>query len=136
MRRSHKCNILVAMDERNPGPDDAHARRAAGPAFEQVREAAEAMVVEGRGEEALEFLLSALAAVLTKSRELELLVAKLRRAGRSSERVDPQQLALLFEELVAMGEAGPEGLDPEAEARKDAQLEAEIEQAREAREER
>lgn len=121
------------MDPRNPLHYDPKAGRAAGPAFEQVREAAQAMLAEGRSEEAFEFLLAALAAVLTQSRELELLVAKLRRVGRSSERIDPRQLALLFQELVAMGLAESEGLDPKAQALKDAQLEAEIEQARQER---
>ncbi|MDP2959445.1 MAG: IS66 family transposase [Longimicrobiales bacterium] len=119
-------------------PADA---RAAGPAFAQVRETARSMVAEGRGEEAFDFLLTALAAVLKKSRELEMLLAKLRRmqAGKTSERVDPGQLALLFEELVAQLGTDPEALDaldPEAEARADAELEREIEEAREARGER
>ena len=52
-------------------------------------------------------MLSALEAVLRKSRELELLVAKLRRErlGQSSERVNAAQLALLFEELQRQGDA-------------------------------
>jgi transposase len=91
------------------------------------------MMAEGRGDEAFDFLLSALAAVLKKSRELELLLAKLRRVGRSSERVDPGQLALLFDELVR--QLGPEAGTPdlEAEAREDAELEQQIEQARDER---
>lgn len=102
---------------------------APGHAFEQAKNTAQAMMAEGRGDEALDFLLSALAAVLTKSRELELLLAKLRRVGRSSERVDAGQLALLFDELVS--QFGPEAGAPdlEAEAREDAELEHEIEAA-------
>lgn len=119
------------MDAHNPIHDQDHGPRTGGPAFERVREAAQAMVAEGRGDEAFDFLLSALAAVLKKSRELELLLAKLRRVGRSSERVDPQQLALLFDELTSQLGSQAGTPDPEAEAREDAELEHEIEQARE-----
>lgn len=103
-------------------------------AYQTVRETAKTMVAEGRSDEALDFTLTALAAVLQKSRELELLLAKLRRAqaGKTTERVDPEQMALLFEELVAQLGSEPEALDPEAEARADAELEMEIEAAREA----
>jgi len=94
------------------------------------------MLAEGRQEEAFDFLFSALAAVLEKSRELELLLARMRRVGRSSERLDPGQLALLFEELVEQLGTQPAALDPEAEAREDAELEREIESAQEARRER
>ncbi|MFO8175336.1 MAG: IS66 family transposase [Longimicrobiales bacterium] len=131
MRHNHKYIILVVMAAHNPTLDQDHGPRTGGPAFEQVREAAQAMVAEGRGDEAFDFLLSALAAVLKKSRELELLLAKLRRVGRSSERVDPQQLALLFNELTSQLGSQAGTPDPEAEAREDAELEHEIEQARE-----
>jgi transposase len=107
--------------------------RTHAPAFDQVREAAAALRAQGQQEEAFEFLLSALAAVLKKSRDLELLLAKLRRAGRSSERIDPKQLALLFEELFEQLGATAEAPDPEAEARADAELETEIERASELR---
>jgi len=114
---------------------DATGQGTAGPALEQVRQAAQALAKEGRGEEALDFVLSALAAVLSKSRELELQMAKLlrERAGRTSERVDPGQLALLFQELVE--QLGPEAgtPDPEAEARQDRELEEEIERERSVR---
>jgi hypothetical protein len=62
--------------------------------------------------EAFESILSALAAVLRKSRELEHLLARLRRAGRSSEWVDPKQLALLFEQMLE--EVGPGAAYPAA----------------------
>ena len=91
------------------------------------------MRAEGRADEAFEFLLSALAAVLRTSRELELLVARLRRAGRRSERVDPAQLALLFAELIEQLGTESEALDPEAEAKEDAELERELEQAEQGR---
>ena len=133
MRNGSLYIILQAMSNDNPLHYHEDGARAAGPAFDQVRQAAQTLMAEGRGDEAFDFLLSALAAVLKKSRELELLLAKLRRVGRSSERVDPGQLALLFEELVS--QLGPEAgtSDLEAEAREDAELECEIEQAREER---
>lgn len=111
-------------------PDVNRSAEPAGPALADVRETARAMLAAGAQEEAFEFLLAALAAVLSKSRELELLVAKLRRARRSSERVDPGQFALLFAELAE--QLGPEGdatLDVEREARQDAALEREIDKA-------
>jgi transposase len=78
---------------------------------------------------------SALDAVLRKTRDLEVLVAKLRkeRAGKHSEQVDPAQLQLLFDQLCS--ESGPEfGLDPEAEAREDAELDKEIQEIEQASE--
>ena len=82
------------MNEQPRSQYDATGQGTAGPALEQVRHTAQVLVEEGRGVEALDFVLSALAAVLSKSRELELQVAKLlrERAGRTSERVDPGQL--------------------------------------------
>lgn len=121
------------MSKHNPLHYHEDGARAPGPAFKQVKQAAQAMMAEGREDEAFDFLLSALAAVLKKSREMELLLAQLRRVGRSSERVDPGQLALLFDELVS--QLGPEAGSPdlEAEAREDAEVEQQIEQAREER---
>jgi len=80
------------MPEINPSRYLVRDPDAAGPAYAEVREAALAMLAEGEQEEAFEYLLAALAAVLRKSRDLELLVAKLRRVGRSSERVDRSSL--------------------------------------------
>jgi transposase len=110
----------------------------AGPcALQQVREAANALLAEGKVQEAIEFFASALEAVLQKSRELELLVAKLRREqyGKKSERLDPRQLQLLFEVFCSQAtEAGATvEMDPEAEAREDAELEREIRDAEAAR---
>lgn len=99
---------------------------AAAPAFAQARDAAAAMLTEGRTQEAFDFLLSALAAVLKKSRDLELLLAKMRSAGRSSERMDPEQLALLFEEFLDQLGTETHAPDPAAEGREDARLEEEI----------
>lgn len=100
-----------------------------GGALAQVRETVQGLEREGRHTDALEFVLAALAAVLQKSRDLELLVAKLRRAGLGtrSERVNPEQLALLLDELLksAPHAAG----DPDAFARDDAALTRDIEEA-------
>lgn len=61
-------------------------------------------------------------------------MARLRRVGRSSERVDPGQLALLLEELAAQLSAeGEPALDVESEAREDAVLEHDIEEEEKAR---
>jgi transposase len=113
--------------------------RVAGPQeWEQVRRTAETMLAEGQVAETFEFLLEALAAVLRISREQAMLIEKLRRSvRRSSERVDPGQLALLMEELLASSQES--ALDPkaiEAESRSDAALDHEIEEARRARKER
>lgn len=122
------------MTDLNPSRYDLKGADAAHPALAEVRDAALALLAEGEQEEAFEFLLAALAAVLRKSRELEFLVAKLRRGGRSSERLDPKQLALLFEELAEqLGPEGAQALDGEVEAREDAALEGEIEAEEEAR---
>src|SRR6516164_7958536 len=106
-------------------------------ALQQIRESAQALLGEGKVEEAFEFFLSALEAVLRKTRDLELLVAKLRRegAGKRSERIDPGQLQLLFEALCSQrSEADPTAtMDPQAEAREDAALDEEIKEAEQAR---
>jgi transposase len=99
-------------------------------ALRQIKESAQALLREGKTEETWELLLSALDAVLSRNCDLELLVAKLRRERLNprSERLDPAQLALLFEALA--GQAAPEPeIDPEAEAQADAQLDREIEDA-------
>ena len=71
-------------------------------ALREIRESARAWLAAGQVEETWEFFLSALEAVLVKNRELELLVAKLRRGrlGAKSERIDPAQLVLLLEALI------------------------------------
>ena len=99
-------------------------------ALRQIKESAQTLLREGKTEETWELLLSALDAVLSRNCDLELLVAKLRRERLNprSERLDPAQLALLFEALA--GQAAPEPeMDPEAEAQADAQLDREIEDA-------
>jgi transposase len=102
-------------------------------ALRQVRDSARALLAQGKVEETWDMLLAALEAVLVKNRELELLVAKLRRErlGTTSERMDPGQLALLFDAML--DQAGPPApVDPAAEAREDAQLDAEIQGAEQA----
>jgi transposase len=99
-------------------------------ALRQLKESAQALLQEGKAEETWELLLSALEAVLARNADLELLVAKLRRVHLTprSERIDPAQLALLFEALAGQATAEAE-MDPEAEAQADAQLDREIEDA-------
>ena len=110
-------------------PVESHSPGCGASPLEKVRETAQALVAEGQVEEAFDFFVSALGAVLRQNRDLELLVAKLRRerVGKRSERVDPAQLSLLFEQLLELG--GPEEVDPEAEAREDAELDQQIEDA-------
>jgi transposase len=114
------------------------APRAAGVVspLEQVRAAAGALLREDKVDEAFELVLSAMEAVLRKSRELELLVAKLRRErlGQSSERVNAAQLALLFEELQRQGGATAV-VDAAAEDRDDASVNGEIQTAEDERKE-
>ena len=124
------------MDEPTSGPrpwERGVATSAQPSALRQIRESAQALLAQGKADEAWELFVSALEAVLVKNRELELLVAKLRREriGTKSERIDPAQLALLFEALV--GQGGPEAeVDPETEAKEDAELDRQIENAEQA----
>jgi transposase len=101
-----------------------------------VRAAAGALLREHKVDEAFELVLSAMDAVLRKSRELELLVAKLRRErlGQSSERVNAAQLALLFEELQRQG-GGAAAVDAAAEDRDDGTVNGEIQAAEDERKE-
>ena len=100
-----------------------------GVALAQVRSAVADLHQDGRQVDASEYALAALAAVLQQSSALELLVAKLRMAGigKRSERTNAEQLALLLEELLK--QAPHADMDPESEARADAVLTQEIEQA-------
>lgn len=103
---------------------------ASRPALAQIRASAEALFAQGKVEETWDFFLAAIEAVLATNRELEWLVLKLRRErlGRHTERLDPRQIALLFDALVAQGTT-PEAVDPDAEAREDAALDQEIREA-------
>lgn len=98
----------------------------------QIRASAQALLAQGKVDETWEFFLAALEAVLVKNRELELLVLKLRREriGRHTEQLDPRQIGLLFDALVAQGMAD-HAIDPDAEAREDAALDREIAEAEE-----
>ena len=88
-------------------------------ALQDVRESAREMLASGQVDEALEYLLSALDSVLQKNNSLEMLLAKLRRqqVGKKSERIDPRQLSLLFEELCRQSDSDAKtAVDPEAES--------------------
>jgi len=100
-----------------------------GAALAQVRSAVDELERSGRQNEVRDYLLCALAAVLQKSSELELLIAKLQRerVGKRGERTDTAQLALLLEELLR--NAPQPEVDPEALAREDEELTKEIESA-------
>lgn len=102
------------------------------PPLEQIRESAKSLADEGKVEEAFELLVSALEAVMRTTRELELLVLKLRREriGKRSEQVDPDQLQLLFDQLMSEDSGKALELDVEKEAREDAELQREIQEAR------
>ena len=100
--------------------------------LDDLRKAALSLLEQGCTTEAFEYLLSALASLLSSKRELELLVAKLKReqVGRSSERIDPDQLRLLFEELVRKS-AEADATEPESpEGDKDKALDEQIKAAR------
>jgi transposase len=100
-----------------------------GSALAQVRSTVDALEKDGRHEDAIEYSLAALAAVLQKSGELELLLAKLQRerVGKRGERTDNAQLALLLEEMLR-NLPQPE-IDADALAREDAALTKEIKAA-------
>ena len=103
-------------------------------ALAQVHAAALAMSAEGRTEDAFDYFVAALAAVLRRNTDLERLLAQLRRqqAGLRSERISPEQLALLLEGLQQLEASEPKEADPEAEARADEALRHEIEEAEKA----
>jgi transposase len=103
-------------------------------ALAQIRAEAQALLTDGKLEEAFDCFAAALAAVLQKNTELELLLAKLRRqqAGVRSERISPEQLALLLEQMQELEPPEPTKKTSEAEARKDAVLEQEIERVEQA----
>jgi transposase len=95
----------------------------------QIRAGAQALIGEGRLDEAFDYYAAALAAVLQKNTELELLLAKLRRqaVGVRSERIPPEQLALLLEQMRQLEPPEPTKERSEAEARQDAVVEQQIE---------
>jgi len=92
----------------------------------QIRTATATLVDEGKVTEALDLYGSALASVLKRNTELELLVRKLRARGKrpSSEKMDPNQLSLLLKLLDA--ESDEEKPDIQHEAQADAELDKSI----------
>lgn len=102
------------------------APRGVATALRQVEASARALRDAGQVDESWALLLSTLEGVLLQNRDLTLLVAKLQRErlGQRSERVDPGQLALLFEALLAQGLAVD--VDPAQETATDAALDQEI----------
>jgi len=107
-------NVNSRTADRSRGATVADLRAALGP-----------LLATGQHEEVYEFLLAAYGAMYAKKRELELLVAKLRRAGRRSERADPGQLTMLVEQLLAL--EGPSTLLDQTEAELSAQADAALE---------
>jgi len=102
------------------------------PVLLQVRESAQALIDAGKVDEAFELLVATLGTVLHQKRDLELLVAKLRkeRVGKRSEKIDLGQLSLLFDEMIESEQASEEFvIDAEEEAQEDAKLDEEIKQA-------
>jgi transposase len=99
-------------------------------ALQQIRDAAQGLLTEGRTEEAFEYFEAALAAVLRRNAELEQLLAKLRRErlGSRSERVSAEQLALMLDELRQ--QLSEEAFASVTGAQQDAGLESEIERAK------
>ena len=102
-----------------------------GATVADLQSALDPLRAAGRHDDAYELLLSAYAAVFAKNTELALLVAKLRHPGRRSERVDPTDLQLMFEQL--RGGEDPAAivnqLEAEVSSEQDAVVEREIAQA-------
>ena len=119
----------ASLHHEPPSASTTLPTRSGGVALAQVRSAVTDLARDGRSAEAMEYALATLAAVLQKSSDLELLVAKLRAAGlgKRSERTNAEQLALLLDERFT--QAPHPDVDPDAEAREDAALTAEIAQA-------
>jgi transposase len=107
-------------------PAGGAAARGVAAALRQVEASARALRDAGQVDESWTLLVSTLEAVLIQNRDLTLLVTKLQRErlGQRSERVDPGQLALLFEALLEQGLAVE--VDPAQEAAADAALDQEI----------
>jgi transposase len=102
--------------------------RRRGASLADLRAGFEPLLAAGRAEDACEFLLAAYAAVFAKNEELALLVARLRRPGRRSERVDPEHLQLLFDQMLTGEDPAVvvNQLDEELSSELDAVLEREI----------
>ena len=112
----------VAATAARPGTEEPQA-------LLQIRAGVQALLADGKTEEAVDYSLAALSGVLKKMTELELLLAKLRRqqAGVRSERISPEQQAQLLEQRQQLEPPAPEKNTWEAEAREDAVLEQQVE---------
>jgi transposase len=121
--------MQTATQERTQVAPQTLRKMSGGAAFTQVHSVVQEMEKAGRQDEVRDYLLAALAAVLQKSGELELLIAKLRRerVGKRGEGTDGTQLALLLEEMLR--QLPQPAIDPETLAREDEQLTKEIEAA-------
>jgi transposase len=73
--------------------------------LKQIREHLRSLITSGNGDEALEMAVAILAELLTQNSELALRLAKLQRehSGRRSEKIDPQQLAMMLDLAEAAG---------------------------------
>lgn len=89
---------------------------------------------EGRVDDAFERSFEAIRLVLEQMRQLQLKIHELQKSalGKTSERVDSEQLTLMLEEFAALqaGIAAGEPVSTEAEALEDAVLDEELEQER------
>lgn len=102
-------------------------------ALQQIRESAGQLLTDGKVDEACDYLFAALAAVLQKNGELELLLAKMRRerVGKRTERIDPRQLSLMLEQLARLeGQPAETTVDLEGESQADTDLSHEIDEAK------
>jgi transposase len=99
--------------------------------LDQMRTAASTLVRDGKAEDAVEMVLQAVAAVLRENRNLQMMVLKLQheRAGKKSERLNPEQLALVFEFFRESNEPTAAAVNPETESREDATITDEIDTA-------
>ncbi len=107
-------------------------------ALKQIRAEVSVLHEQGRTEEAFDYFGAALAAVLRKNAELEVLLAKLRRErlGTRSERISPDQLALLLEFMQQLEPVDSEAratAAAEVAAREDARVDEEIAESEEAK---
>ncbi len=120
---------------RSPSPSASlpNDGRRESPELGDLRQIVAELREQGRVEDAFEHSFSAVQAVLDHVRRLELKILQLQKAavGKTSEKVDTRQLELLLEQMQSLVSQANEQVDPDQEAREDAQLEAEVGQARE-----
>lgn len=108
-----------------------------GSSAAEVVERAIGIASEGDFDEARRLMLAAMEALEGRNRELEMLLEKLRheRIWKRSEKIDPRQMSLMVNEYFSQnGDREPEALvEPELEARIEAELTRDIEEAKEAK---